>query len=79
MPFVFHCGRCGSVLFEDPKPVLKDGTYRRETYLENVVMKIGGSCPYCGRGLQVLPLKIEVLVPEMLCVGKRKGESLRFA
>jgi hypothetical protein len=67
------------VVFEDPKPVLKDGTYRRETYLESVVMKIGGSCPYCGRSLRVLPLKIEVLVPEMLSVAKRKGEGLRFA
>jgi hypothetical protein len=67
------------VLFVDPKPVLQDGTYRRETYLENVVMKIGGSCPCCGRKLQVLPLRIDVVVPEMVPMRKRKGESLRFA
>ncbi len=40
--------------------MLRDGTYRRETYLESVVTKIGGKCPRCGHKLQVPPTTIEV-------------------
>ena len=68
MPFVFHCSKCGSILYEDPKPVLHDGTYRRETYLENVIAKIGGKCLYCGHKLNVLPVKIEVWATELRLV-----------
>lgn len=60
LPFLFSCRRCGAILYRDPKPVLRDGTYRRETYLESVVTKIGGKCPYCGHKLQVPPTTIEV-------------------
>jgi hypothetical protein len=55
-------------LYEDPKPVLHDGTYRRETYLENVIAKIGGECLYCGHKLNVIPVKIEVSAPEQRLV-----------
>jgi hypothetical protein len=73
MPFVFHCNKCGSILYEDPKPVLHDGTYRRETYLEKVIVKIGGKCPHCGRKLNALPIKIEVSIPELPQVVAEKG------
>jgi len=60
LPFLFSCRRCGAILYRDPKPVLRDGTYRRETYLESVITKIGGKCPRCGHKLQVPPTTIEV-------------------
>jgi len=65
-------------LYEDSKPVLQDGTYRRQTYLQSVMIKIGGKCPYCGHRLQIPPLKVEVLVPELLVI-KRRDEALRSA
>jgi hypothetical protein len=70
LPFLFSCRRCGAILYRDPKPVLRDGTYRRETYLESVVTKIGGRCPRCGRKLQVPPTTIEVSSDEARRVHK---------
>lgn len=65
LPFLFSCQRCGAILYRDPKPVLRDGTYRRETYLEGVVTKIGGKCPRCGHKLQIPPTTIEVSSAEV--------------
>jgi len=42
------------------------------------MIKIGGKCPYCGHRLQIPPLKVEVLVPELLVI-KRRDEALRSA
>jgi hypothetical protein len=75
MPFIFYCNQCGSELYKDSKPVLHDGTYRRETYLQIVITKIGGKCPNCGHKLRVPPLKIEVLASEVSPVYKRKREA----
>ncbi|MGB8780094.1 MAG: hypothetical protein WCD81_05530 [Candidatus Bathyarchaeia archaeon] len=79
MPFIFYCGRCGSLLYEDLKPVLQDGTYRRQTYLQSVVLKIGGKCPNCGRKLLIPPSKVEVLAPQMSLAAERKGKVLPSA
>jgi hypothetical protein len=59
-------------LYVDPKPVLNDGTYTRETYLERVIVKIGGKCPRCGRRLNALPLKIEVSPEKLRLVMEEK-------
>lgn len=69
------------VLYQDSKPVLRDKSYRRETYLESVVARVGGKCPNCGRTLQVTPTSIEVSAPRQRSVsqGKRRTLSLVFA
>jgi hypothetical protein len=73
MTFTFYCHGCGSLLYEDPKPVLYDGTYRKETYLQSVISKIGGKCPHCKRRLSHIPLEIKVVASESLTVrGERK-------
>ncbi len=61
MPFVFRCGKCRSVIHEDPKPELDVGSYKHQTYLESVLTKLGGTCPSCGHKLQIPPLEVEVL------------------
>jgi hypothetical protein len=76
VPFVFMCKRCGSVLYRDPKPVLRDRTYSRKTYLEGVVDNIGGKCPYCDRALQVLPTRIEVSASEQIFAMQEKKQTL---
>ena len=64
MPFIFRCGRCGSTLHEDPNPVLDIGSYKRQTYLETVLTRLGGKCPSCGHELHIPPLEIEVSAPK---------------
>lgn len=76
VPFVFMCKRCGSVLYRDPKPVFRDRTYRRETYLEGVIAKIGGKCPYCDRALQPLPTRIDVSAPKQILAMQQKKQTL---
>ncbi|MGD0496409.1 MAG: hypothetical protein ABSB28_10320 [Candidatus Bathyarchaeia archaeon] len=76
MPFIFYCSQCGSLLYEDSKPLLQDGTYRRQTYLQSVVLKIGGKCPNCGRKLHIPPSKVEVLAPQLSTAVERKGKVL---
>lgn len=73
MTFAFYCHGCGSLLYEDHKPVLYDGTYRKETYLQSVISKIGGRCPRCKRRLCVIPLEIKVVAARSSTVrGKRR-------
>jgi DNA-directed RNA polymerase subunit RPC12/RpoP len=60
MVFVFLCSKCGSVLYEDPRPLLRDDSYKHQTYLERVLEKIGSRCPRCGHRLRIPPLRIEV-------------------
>jgi len=70
MTFIFHCHGCGSILYEDSTPVLKDGTYKKETYVESVISKVGGKCPYCRCELNSIPLEIDVIAPRQLVVGE---------
>ncbi len=72
MTFIFHCHCCGSILYKDSTPVLKDGTYRKETYLEGIISTIGGKCPYCKCKLNSPPSKIEVVAPRPLSVKEPK-------
>jgi DNA-directed RNA polymerase subunit RPC12/RpoP len=63
MPFVFFCSQCGTVLYEDPSPMLQDGSYKSPTYLESILTKTGINCPTCGHELHVPPSSIEVFAP----------------
>lgn len=78
MTFTFYCHECGSVLYEDSKPVLHDGTFRKETYLQSIISRIGGKCPYCKRKLNFVPLRIEVVPPSQTSVQKMR-EGIKFA
>ena len=64
VPFIFRCSRCGSTLYKDSNPVLDIGSYKRQTYLETVLTKLGGRCPSCGHRLHIPPLEIVVLAPK---------------
>jgi hypothetical protein len=72
MTFAFYCHQCGSILYEDSKPVLHDGTFRKETYLQNIISKIGGKCPYCRCKLNFVPLRIKVGAPSQSSVQKER-------
>lgn len=74
LPFLFSCKRCRAILYEDSKPVFRDGTYRRETYLETVVARIGEKCPCCGHRLQTPPATIDVCPDRMKVVRRRKSD-----
>jgi hypothetical protein len=63
MPFVFFCSQCGSVLYEDPSPVLQDGSYKSPTYFERILNETGINCPSCGHELHIPPSSIEIMVP----------------
>jgi hypothetical protein len=80
MTFVFYCHGCGSLLYEDPKPVLYDGTYRKETYVQSVILKIGGECPRCRRRLCSIPLEINVVASKSSTVrgGRKSMRSLPY-
>ena len=78
MTFTFYCHSCGSILYEDSKPVLHDGTFRKETYLQSIISKIGGKCPCCKRKLNFVPLRVEVGVPSQSSVQKER-EAMKFA
>ena len=78
MTFTFYCHECGSILYEDSKPVLHDGTFRKETYLQSIISRIGGKCPYCKRKLNFVPLRIEVGAPSQSSVQKER-EAMKFA
>jgi uncharacterized protein YbaR (Trm112 family) len=78
MTFTFYCHECGSILYEDSRPVLHDGTFRKETYLQSIISRIGGKCPYCKRKLNFVPLRIEVDAPSQSSVQKER-ETMKFA
>ena len=78
MTFTFYCHECGSILYEDSKPVLHDGTFRKETYLQSIISRIGGKCPHCKRKLNFVPLRIEVGSPSQSSVQKER-EAMKFA
>jgi DNA-directed RNA polymerase subunit RPC12/RpoP len=63
MPFVFFCSRCGSVLYEDPSPMLQDGSYKSPSYFERILNETGINCPACGHELHIPPTSIEVFAP----------------
>lgn len=63
MPFIFSCSQCGSIIYEDPSPLLQDGSYKSPTYFENIQRKLGTNCTSCGHKLQFPPLDIKVFVP----------------
>jgi len=63
MPFIFHCSQCGSILYEDPKPLLSDGSYKSPLYLEGIIKKLSGKCSSCGHKLQIPPSEIEIFAP----------------
>lgn len=77
MTFTFYCHECGSILYEDSKPVLHDGTFRKETYLQRIISRIGGKCPHCRRKLNFVPLRVEVGAPSQSSVQKER-EAMRF-
>jgi hypothetical protein len=70
--FVFVCGGCGSVLFRDECPLLCGGEFKSLSYLESVLGRLGGRCPFCGRVLVVPPLRVEVSGLER-CGGRLRG------
>jgi len=64
MPFVFKCGRCGTIVYVDFSPELhkfkgsnRDSPFR---YYEHLFWKIGNKCNTCGKSFSCPPLKIEV-------------------
>ena len=60
MPFIFICSQCRSILYEDPSPLLQNGSYKSPTYFESVLTRLGDKCPLCGHELALTPSKIEV-------------------
>ncbi|MDI6847980.1 MAG: hypothetical protein QMD23_07650 [Candidatus Bathyarchaeia archaeon] len=60
MPFRFVCSECGAVLYEDPSPNFNDELNKHLTYIENVIIRIGGKCSQCGRKLTRFPVHVEV-------------------
>jgi len=44
------CGKCGKVIYrsEDLKPP------------DEIIEMMGGKCPYCGKELSFIPLKIDI-------------------
>jgi hypothetical protein len=60
MPFIFICSQCRSILYEDPSPLLQNGSYKSPTYFENVLTRLGDKCHQCGHELALTPSKIEV-------------------
>jgi len=77
MPFIFKCGQCGAVLYEDPSPNLHDGFSKRLSYMEHVVLRIGGECPRCGRILWIPPVDVEVFAPKKGEIGSLGGSPTR--
>jgi DNA-directed RNA polymerase subunit RPC12/RpoP len=77
MPFIFHCSRCGSILYEDPKPLLSDGSYKSPPYLESILRKLSGKCPFCGHKLQTIPSRIEIFAPRNEKTLQRKHWTMK--
>ena len=75
MPFKFVCSQCGAVLYEDPSPNFNDGLNKRITYLENVLIRIGGKCSQCGHKLTKFQVHVEVypLKKTMKCLEAQLG------